>query len=121
MVMPSWTPPPAQYQHYPGYPQRLPTNGLAIAAMVVSIVGVVGLCLWGPLSIFVSPVGAILGHVAKGKLRTTGEAGAGMALTGVIVGWIGLGLSILLVGLYVALFWWLSTLPPGYFEDPYSY
>jgi hypothetical protein len=121
MVTPSWTPPPPQYQYYPGYQQRPPTNGMAIAAMVVSIVGLAGLCAWGPLSLFVSPVGAILGHVAKRKVKTTGEAGDSMALVGIILGWIGLGLSILLAAVYVALFWWMSTLPPEWFEDPYSY
>jgi hypothetical protein len=51
----------------------------------------------------------------------TGEAGDGMALTGIIVGWVGLGLSILVLAGYIALFWWISTLPPDYFEGPYSY
>lgn len=119
--MPSWTPPPPQYQHYPAYPQRPPTNGMAIAAMVVSIVGMAGMCAWGPLSIVVSPVGAILGHAAKRRVKATGESGDTMAVVGIVLGWIGLGLSILMLAGYIALFWWLSTLPPDYFEDPYSY
>ncbi|WP_117214493.1 DUF4190 domain-containing protein [Allorhizocola rhizosphaerae] len=122
MVMPSWTPPPSQFHyHHTGWAQRPPTNGLATAAMVVSIIGVAGLCAWGPLSIVVSPVGAILGHMAKRKIRATGESGDGMALTGIILGWVGLGLSILVLAGSIALFWWINTLPPDYFEDPYSY
>ncbi|NGZ99818.1 DUF4190 domain-containing protein [Nocardioides sp. W3-2-3] len=55
---------------------------MAIASLVVSIVGL-GLCCGGP-----SIVGAILGHVARKQIRERGEGGAGLALAGVIVGWI---------------------------------
>lgn len=104
-MTPVWTPP---YPYAYGYPYQVPppraTNGLAIAAMVVSIVGVAGMCCWGPLSVFISPVGAILGHVARHKIRISGEQGAGMALTGIILGWIGFALSLALAALYVYLF-----------------
>ncbi len=89
--------------------------------MVVSIVGVAGICVWGPLSLFVSPVGAILGHVAKRRVKETGEAGDSMALTGIILGWIGLGVSIILLAAYIALFWWMSTLPDEFwYPDTYD-
>jgi len=101
-VTPAWTPPPP-YAY--GYPYQLPprrnTSGLAIASMVVSLVGLALMCGWGPLSVFISPVGAILGHVARRRLRTSGEQGDGMALTGIIVGWIGLVLSLALLAVIV--------------------
>ncbi|HZM82095.1 MAG TPA: DUF4190 domain-containing protein [Candidatus Limnocylindrales bacterium] len=120
-VTPVWTPPPP-YAY--GYPYQLPpprkTNGLAIASLIVSIVGVVGMCGWGPLSVFVSPVGAILGHVAQRQIKTSGDQGYGMALAGIIVGWIGFVLALA----YLALFIWLFTqgdslFPPdtGYQDD----
>ena len=40
----------------------------------------------------------MLGHVARGQIRRTGEAGDGLALTGLILGWIGVTLWVL--------FWW---------------
>lgn len=73
--------------------------------MVVSIVGIAGLCGWGPLSIFVSPVGAILGHVAQRQIKTSGDSGNGMAIAGIIAGWIGLALALA----YLAFFIWLFT------------
>jgi hypothetical protein len=90
----------AGYPGYPGYgygppgPAAPNTNGLAIASMVVSIVGAVGLCGYG-LGGYIGIVGAILGHVARRQIRERGESGAGFALAGVIVGWIAAAIAIL--------------------------
>jgi hypothetical protein len=83
---------------YPGYgyqPQVAapPTNGLAIAALVCSLAGI-ATCIS-------APVGAILGHVARKQIRERGEGGDGMALAGIIVGWILTGLMVLLIAFYV--------------------
>lgn len=89
----------AQNPYYqPGYPQPylMPRyNGLAIASMVVSLVGVVS--CYG--AILMGPVGAILGHVAHGKIKRDPQQnlGGGMAITGIIVGWITFGLWVLLI------------------------
>lgn len=72
-----------------GYPTRK-TNGLAIASMVLSILGFIWV-----LPFVGSLAGAIMGHVSLGQIKRTGEGGRGMALAGVIVGWIGLGFMIL--------------------------
>jgi hypothetical protein len=77
-----------------------PTNGLSIAAMVVAIVGAVGLCAYG-LGGIIGAVGAILGHVARRQIKRTGENGAGMALAGIIVGWIATALFVVAVTLIV--------------------
>ncbi len=92
-------PPPAAYQPYaaPGSPYAFQppqqTNGLAIASLVVSI-GSVFLCCGVP-----GIAGAIMGHVARRQIREQGQAGDGMALGGVIVGWVAfvLGLAVVLV------------------------
>jgi hypothetical protein len=55
--------------------------------MVTSLVGAATLFCWG-LGGLAGLVGAILGHVARRKIRRSGEAGDGMALAGIIVGWI---------------------------------
>jgi hypothetical protein len=63
---------------------------------------VLGLCLWG-IGGLLGVVGAILGHVARRRIRATGAGGAGMALAGIIVGWVLAGLAALAVaGLVVA-------------------
>jgi Domain of unknown function (DUF4190) len=72
-------PPGYGYPVY-AYPAAAPTNGMAIAALVCSLAG---------LAVGISaPVGAILGHIARRQIRERGEQGDGMALTGIIVGWV---------------------------------
>jgi hypothetical protein len=87
--------PPGAYQVYPVAPK---TNGLATASMIVSIVSIGFLFCYG-LGAIVGIVGAILGHIARRQIRTRGEAGAGMALAGIITGWVAtaIGIAILAV------------------------
>lgn len=81
---------------YPPAPAPPTTNGLAIAALVCSIVGVA--------SCITAPVGAILGHVARRQIRERGEGGDGMALAGIIIGWVLTALMLLVIALYVVVF-----------------
>lgn len=76
------------------YTPPAPTNGMAIASLVVSIAGLL-VCCGAP-----SIVGAILGHVARKQIRERGESGAGLALAGIIVGWIAFGLFVLVAAFY---------------------
>ena len=73
-----------------------PTNGMALAAMICSLAGIVTCISF--------PIGAILGHIALKQVRETGEQGEGYAKTGIIVGWIGTGLAVLGCVGYVAFF-----------------
>jgi hypothetical protein len=57
---------------------------MAIVSLVLSLVG-----LFCGLT---APAGAIVGHIARKQIRQTGEGGDGMALAGIIVGWIITGL-----------------------------
>jgi hypothetical protein len=89
------------YGGYPGYgytPPK-PTNGMAIASLVVSLVGLVT-CGVGGL------VGAILGHVAKRQIRDRDQAGDGLALAGIIIGWIVFVLGLAGTILYVVFIVW---------------
>ena len=64
------------------------TNGMAIAALIC---GVCQIFFW-----FFSGIPAIvLGHLARKQIRRTGEAGDGMALAGMILGYVGLALTVL--------------------------
>ncbi|MGY1743996.1 DUF4190 domain-containing protein [Blastococcus sp. SYSU D00695] len=65
----------------PGYGHRRPTNGLAIASLV--------------LAFMLPPVGLGLGLAARRQIRETGEEGDGLALAGAIVGGIGTGIYVL--------------------------
>lgn len=80
--------PPYPYPQYHPYPPARSTNGMAIASMVLGIVWV----YW---------VGSILalifGYVALNEIRRSGQSGEGMAIAGIVLGWIGVG--ILIIGL----------------------
>jgi glycerol-3-phosphate acyltransferase PlsY len=76
-------------------PVNPPTNGLAVASLILSLVGLA--------SCITAPVGAILGHVARRQIRERGEGGEGMATAGIIVGWILTGLLLLLIAFYVVI------------------
>ena len=71
------------------------TNGLAIASLACGIGQVVA----GP---FATIPAIVLGHMARGQIRRTGEQGAGLALGGLILGWSALILGMLLIVVAVA-------------------
>lgn len=73
-----------------------PTNGLAIAGLIASIVGLVTLWLCG-LGIIGLVPGLVLGFVARNQIRASGgqQGGDGLALAAIIVGAVGLGLAVL--------------------------
>jgi hypothetical protein len=83
----------------PGYAQPMyvvakPTNAMAIASLICSLAGL--------LVLISAPVGAILGHIARKQIKQTGEEGDGMALAGIIVGWVLTGLFVCgCLGLFV--------------------
>jgi hypothetical protein len=78
---PAGPPPPGPTAYYPpapyGYLPR-PTNTLAILALVFAFV--------------FAPAAIVLGHVARRQIQRTGEDGDGLALAGLIVGYIFTGI-----------------------------
>lgn len=86
-------------QQHPGpaYPQasQAPvavqhTNGMAIASLVCGIGQLVA-------GIPAGIAAVILGHMARKRIRTTGEQGDGLARAGLILGYIGIALGVILV------------------------
>jgi hypothetical protein len=104
---------------YPGYGMPVavarPNNGMAIASLVVSIVGVLGLCGYG-LGGWIGLIGAILGHVARRQIRERGENGDGMALAGIIVGWIATAIALIATVIIVAGIAWIANQDPSTFN-----
>ncbi|MCH7230226.1 DUF4190 domain-containing protein [Glycomyces sp. L485] len=91
-------PPPPMYPYppmygYPYYQPPPPMNGMAIAAMILGIVGV-----FSPIGV----LGLIFGMVAKRQIRERGERGDGFAVTGIVLGWIAVA-SIVFWALYIIL------------------
>jgi hypothetical protein len=94
-------PPQPPRTAYPLPTEPLPTtNGMAIGSFVCGIGQVVG----GP---FAGIAAVVLGHQARRRIRETGEQGDGLAVAGLVLGYIGLGVvlvaivAILLLGVAV--------------------
>lgn len=84
-------------QHYPaggGYVQPPPTNTMALLSLIMSLVGI---ATGGMTSI----LGIIFGHIGRKQIKRTGEGGDQMALWGLIVGYVVLGLWILFWIVYI--------------------
>lgn len=91
------------YPPYYGAWQPRPTNGLAIASLVISIAALPLACLcYGIPGVLLGPTGAIMGHVSRRQIQQDGQQGDGLALAGMIIGWIVAGLSILGIAAVVA-------------------
>ena len=77
------------------------TNGTAEASLVLGILGLT----FVPL--VASVVGLVLGYVAKGQIdRSSGQqTGRGLAVAGIVLGWIGIAFAVAVM----ALFFWLFS------------
>jgi len=77
-----------------GYPATK-TNGLAIAALVCGIGQIL-------LGLIAGIPAIIMGHIARRQIRQTGEGGAGMAMAGLVLGYLGVALSVIFIIAIVA-------------------
>ncbi len=68
----------------PAYAQAVGTNGLAIASLICGILGT-------------SLVAVILGHIALSQIKKTGQEGRGMAIAGLVLGYLALVVSVIAV------------------------
>ena len=95
--------PPSGYPPMMGGPPMTPrpmvqtTNGSAVASLVLSVLGLCGI---GSL------LGIIFGHRARREIRQSGgyQGGDGLALAGIIVGYVSLVLWALVILLWIGLF-----------------
>lgn len=83
----SYTPQP-----FYGYPPPAPTpqtNGLAIASLVLSLLGLVGV-----LPLLGTVLGLIFGYSARNQIAQSRgmQGGEGLAKAGIIIGWVTLGI-----------------------------
>lgn len=124
---PTYGAPPPEYGAYPqsnytgyaqpaygGYPTAPKTNTLAIVALISGISAFVFLPFIGSIAAIIT------GHMSLNQLKTSGENGRGLGLTGLILGYVGLGLAIL--GTIAVVLWFgaiFATIPDGTF-DSYS-
>jgi len=74
---------PYQGGYYPPMMPAQPTSGLAIGAMICGIAEIFTLGLAAIPAV-------ILGHLARAQIRQTGERGDGMAIAGLVLGYLGI-------------------------------
>ena len=77
-------------------PVSRPLNSLAVVSLVAGIAGYVI-----PHPFIAGLVAIVTGHVARSQIRRSGEAGARLALVGLVLGYLHLLFSVLLVGFVV--------------------
>lgn len=96
---PTYPQPPQQQPYGYGAPYGYApkTNSLAIVSLVSGIAAFV------ILPLIASIVAVITGHMSLKQLKTNGEAGRGMALTGTILGWVGIGFAV--IGIVLIVIW----------------
>jgi hypothetical protein len=74
------------------------TNGKAIASLVLGIVGLTG------LPFVCSILAVVFGRGARREIAASGEGGEGLATAGIVLGWVGILLVLLVVLLVGAIF-----------------
>jgi hypothetical protein len=79
---PGWVPP--QAANGPPAPSG-EINAMAIVSLALAFMGF-------------GPIAAIVGHIARNRIRDRRERGDGIALAGVVIGWITTGLYVLSCG-----------------------
>ncbi len=72
----------------PAFPQQLPTSGLAVASLVLSILS------WVLLPIIGSILGLVFGYSARKETRAVPPVadGDGLATAGIVISWVNIGL-----------------------------
>ncbi len=99
---------PAAPAYGGAYPQTR-TNSLAIVSLIAGIAGLTLVPFIGSI------VAVITGHMSLSQLKTSGEEGRGIALGGLITGYVGIGLAVLgllfALAFLPALFAVISNLP----------
>ena len=94
-------PPPAQPHSAP--PVYRQYNPWAIVSVSFAASTVLGSWFFGGI------VAVVTGHVARHQIKQTGEAGASLALAGLIAGYIAIGLFLAFIAAYVAFFVFFFT------------
>lgn len=88
----SWSAPPDAYG---AAPPR--TEPFAVVSLVCSIAAV-SFCFVGSIA------GIVFGHIARSRIKRSGDRGSGLALAGLIVGYVGLAFVVLGIAAFVAIF-----------------
>ncbi len=93
----AWTPGPAPQPSYAPY--AIHGQAYVYAAPRTSTLAIVSMILSLSALLFVLPAvaGIVCGHIALAQIKRTGEGGKGMAIAGVVIGYVVIGFTLLAV------------------------
>ncbi|MGX9791522.1 DUF4190 domain-containing protein [Mycobacterium sp. MMS18-G62] len=110
-------PPPSQYGAYPGSypapppqpysgfapPPTGPRNGLGIAALVIAIIALV-FC-WSVFGgVILGLCAVIIGFVARGRVKRGEATNGGVAIAGIVLGFLAIIVSLIFVPIWIGVF-----------------
>jgi Domain of unknown function (DUF4190) len=96
-------PPPQPYSGFTPPPPVEPKNGLGIAALVIAIVGLV-FC-WSVFGgIILGLCAVIIGFVARGRVKRGEATNGGVAIAGIVLGFLGIVVSLAFIPIWVGVF-----------------
>ncbi len=96
-------PPPQPYSGFTPPPPVGPKNGLGIAALVSAIVGLV-FC-WSVFGgIILGLCAVIIGFVARGRVKRSEATNGGVAIAGIVLGFLAIVVSLAFIPIWVGVF-----------------
>ncbi|MBP0456193.1 DUF4190 domain-containing protein [Streptomyces montanisoli] len=81
--------------------QPMPSNGMGTAAMVLGIISVVGFCMYGVVGLIAGILAIIFGIKGRRKADNGQATNRGAATAGLILGWIGAVIGLLVIAFIV--------------------
>jgi peptidyl-prolyl cis-trans isomerase B (cyclophilin B) len=101
-------PPPSAYPDYPAPPQPRNTNAMAIVSLITAFL--------------FAPLGILFGHLSLSQIKKTGDDGRGIAIAGLIIGYVLTAVTIVVVVFTVwfasVMMGWVHELAHGYPDNP---
>ena len=101
--MTSYPPPPPQ--PYSGFtpPPTGPRNGLGITALVLAIIGLV-FCWTVVGGVILGLSAVIIGFVARGRVKRGEATNGGIAVAGIVLGFLAIIVSLIFIPIWIGLF-----------------
>ena len=103
------TPRPALYRPEVAYeaPRTIQNiNGMAVASFILGLLGLVGLCVYG-FGVVLSILAVVLGHMSRAQIRRNADDGDGLAVAGLVLGYVAIGIIavglLLIVGVFITM------------------
>ena len=96
-------PPPQPYAGYSAAPPVGPRNGLGVASLVIAIIAVFT-CASVVLGIILGIVAVVIGFAGRGRVKRGEADNGGIAIAGIVLGFVAIVASIAFIVIWVAVF-----------------